>query len=98
MKIRNNKSKYYPNVLKVLEVNIYSRRKELGMSQQELSQRIGVSRNCIQQMECYEHMPLTSTILDLLLELGYTLDGRTEFWKAYMDAYYQDKARFKEQE
>lgn len=43
--------------------NAYSKRKTQNISQTVLENLIGRSRNCIQQAECYEHLPAFFTIL-----------------------------------
>ena len=48
----------FPNVSRYLEEKLFRRRKELKLSQTALAERAGVTRNCIQQLECYEHLPL----------------------------------------
>lgn len=41
------------------------------MSQGTLSEKIGVTRNCIQQMECYEHLPQLYTLFELMKALEF---------------------------
>lgn len=61
-----NACRRYPNVIRLLEKEIYSRRREMKISQNELSARTGLSRNCIQQLECHEHVPHFPTLFDLM--------------------------------
>ena len=56
----------FPHVSRFLEEKITRRRKEMGLSQTALAERAGVTRNCIQQMECHEHLPLPSTMFRLI--------------------------------
>lgn len=68
------------------------------MSQYVLADRIGVSRNCIQQMECHEHIPKAETIFDIMWALEFNEEERTAFLSQYLDAYYQDKEFQQERE
>ena len=46
----------------LLEEALYARRKRMKISQDDLAERTGLSRNCIQQMECHEHLPQINTL------------------------------------
>ncbi len=59
----------YPHVSQFLKKSLYGRRKEMKLSQTTLAVKAGVTRNCIQQMECYEHLPLPSTMFKLIQAL-----------------------------
>ena len=62
----------FPNVSKFLEEKIVRRRKEMKISQTVLAARAGLTRNCIQQMECHEHLPLPSTMFRLIKVLEFS--------------------------
>ena len=82
----------FPNVSKYLDEKILSRRKEMHLSQSALAARAGLTRNCIQQMECHEHLPLPSTMFRLLKALEFSAEEAAEFWVEIDAAYAQDKA------
>lgn len=82
----------FPNVSKFLEERLFRRRKALKMSQTVLAEKAGVTRNCIQQMECHEHLPLPSTMFNLLQALDFTEEEAAQFWVDIENAYQQDKA------
>lgn len=82
----------FPNVSKYLDEKILSRRKEMHLSQSALASRAGLTRNCIQQMECHEHLPLPSTMFRLLKALEFSAEEAAEFWVEIDAAYAQDKA------
>ena len=81
----------FPNVSKYLEEKLFRRRKALKLSQTALAERAGVTRNCIQQMECYEHLPLPSTMFRLIRALEFSEEEAAEFWAEIDAAYAQDK-------
>ena len=85
----------FPNVSKFLEEKIVLRRKMLKISQTELAERAGVTRNCIQQLECHEHLPLPSTMFRLLKALRFNAEETAEFW-VEMDAAYARDREFQE--
>lgn len=61
-----NVCRRFPNVSNLLETEVYERRRaRKGLSQQKLSEAMEMSRNCIQQMECHEHLPLMGTLFKL---------------------------------
>lgn len=82
----------FPNVSKFLEEKIFRRRKELKLSQTALAERAGVTRNCIQQMECHEHLPLPSTMFRLIKALEFSSEEAAEFWVELDAAYDKDRA------
>lgn len=82
----------FPNVSKYLENKLFRRRKELKISQTALAARAGLTRNCIQQMECHEHLPLPSTMFRLLEALEFSREETAEFWLEIEDAYGKDRA------
>lgn len=68
------------------------------MSQGTLSEKIGVTRNCIQQMECYEHLPQLYTLFELMKALEFKEYERKDFMGDILSAYYKDKEAQKERE
>ena len=82
----------FPNVSKYLEKKLFLRRKELKISQTALAARAGLTRNCIQQMECHEHLPLPSTKFRLLEALEFSEEETAKFWLEIEDAYGKDRA------
>ena len=89
---KRNVRRQFPNVSKFMEQNFVRRRKELKISQTTLAERANVTRNCIQQLECYEHLPLPSTMFNLLEALGFSEEEAAEFWAEIKNAYKQDRA------
>ena len=84
--------KEFPNVSRYLEEKLFRRRKELNLSQSALADRAGVTRNCIQQLECHEHLPLPSTMFKLIKALEFSEKEAAEFWAEIDVAYDCDKA------
>ena len=82
----------FPNVSKFLEEKIFCRRKEMKISQTALAEKASVTRNCIQQMECYEHLPLPSTMFKLIRALNFSEEEAAEFWAELAALYDQDRA------
>lgn len=82
----------FPNVSRFLEEKVIKRRKKLKLSQSALAERAGLTRNCIQQMECHEHLPLPSTMFRLLQALEYSGEEATQFWIEIDEAYSRDRA------
>lgn len=82
----------FPNVSKFLERKIIRRRKKLKLSQAALAEWAGVTRNCVQQMECHEHLPLPSTMFRLMKALDFTEVETAEFWVEIETAYAKDRA------
>ena len=81
----------FPNVSRFLEEKIFRRRKKLKISQAALAEKAGVTRNCIQQMECYEHLPLPSTMFRLIKALEFSEEEAAEFWVEIDAAYDRDR-------
>ena len=81
----------YPHMVRLLEEKIYLRRKNMKISQDTLAERMGFTRNCIQQMECYEHLPQTNTLFELMKALEFSETESSEFWNEYRKAYLADK-------
>ncbi|MCI9331485.1 MAG: helix-turn-helix transcriptional regulator [Oscillibacter sp.] len=81
----------FPNVSKFLEEKLVRRRKELKISQTALASKAGLTRNCIQQMECHEHLPLPSTIFKLLRALEFSDEEAIQFWVEIEEAYAKDR-------
>lgn len=78
-------------MIQTLEEKIYSRRRCMKISQDTLAERTGLTRNCIQQMECYEHLPQTNTLFELMKALRFSEEEIKEFWEEYHKAYLADK-------
>ena len=89
----NSRSAYrkFPNVSRFLEEKIFRRRKALKLSQAALAERAGLTRNCIQQLECHEHLPLPSTMFRLIRALEFSEEEAAEFWAEIDAAYDRDK-------
>ena len=81
----------YPNTMQLLEAEIFARRRSNGISQYALANKIGLSRNCIQQMECHEHVPKAETIFDIMKALEFKAKENAVFVVKYLNAYYQDR-------
>lgn len=64
----------------------------MKLSQTALAERTGLARNCIQQLECHEHLPLPSTMFRLIRALEFTGEEATEFWAEIDAACDLDKA------
>ena len=82
----------FPNVSRYLEEKLFRRRRELKISQMALAEKAGVTRNCIQQLECYEHLPLPSTMFKLIRALEFSEEEAAAFWAEIDVAYDRDKA------
>lgn len=94
----NNRCRDHPNMTQLLESEIYDKRRSMGMSQYVLADKVGVTRNCIQQMECHGHLPRAETIFDIMQALEFSEDENINFLKKYFNAYHKDKALQKERE
>ena len=93
-KLSKSRSAYrkFPNVSKYLEKKLVQRRKDMKISQTVLAEKTGLSRNCIQQMECHEHLPLPSTMFKLINALNFSEEEAAEFWAEINAAYSRDEA------
>ena len=58
-----------------MENSIHARRKALGLSQQELAKRCGVSRQTINAIENNKYDPTLALAFALARELGTTVDA-----------------------
>lgn len=58
-----------------MENSIRIRRKELGLSQEELAKRCGVSRQTVNAIENNKYDPTLSLAFRLAAELGLTVDA-----------------------
>lgn len=58
-----------------MENSIKKRRKELGLSQEELAKRCGVSRQTVNAIENNKYDPTLSLAFHLAKELQMTVDG-----------------------
>ena len=63
----------------------------MKVSQSALAEKTGLTRNCIQQMECDEHLPLPSTMFKLIKALEFSDDETARFWEELEEAYHQDR-------
>lgn len=97
-KLNNNTCRSYPNTTRLLEERIYAKRKEMKLSQEALADKMGVTRNCIQQMECHEHLPQLFTVFDLLEALGFDKKESDDFMSELRNAYREDKGLLNEKE
>lgn len=86
----SNICREYPNMTRLLESRMYARRKVMKISQGVLAERTGLTRNCIQQMECHEHLPRLNTLFELMKELGFDESESKEFMAELQKAYYMD--------
>lgn len=84
--------KEFPNVSRYLEEKLTRRRREMKISQMLLAEKAGVTRNCIQQLECHEHMPLPSTMFKLIRALEFSDEEAAKFWIEIDAAFVRDKA------
>ena len=80
----------YPNMTQVLDQMLYSKRKMQNKSQTILANLMGRSRNCIQQIECHEHMPTFLTMLDLSLALELSDKEFSDLMLALLKAFRED--------
>lgn len=93
-----NVCRRFPNMSKLLDTEVYKRRKTKKLSQGKLAVAINVSRNCIQQMECHEHLPQLSTLLKLTRALEFNDEEYADFMRRLRDAYEADEMLQKELE
>ena len=93
LKMPKSRSAYreFPHVSRLLEEKLVRRRKEMKISQTGLANKTGLTRNCIQQMECHEHMPLPSTMFKLLKALEFSEEEAARFWVEIEEAYAKDR-------
>ena len=94
----NNTCRNHPHMTQLLESEIYGKRRNMGISQYALAEVVGVTRNCIQQLECHEHLPRAETVFDMMHALGFDEDEIVTFLRKYLNAYYKDKALQRERE
>lgn len=59
---------------KLTGIRIMQRRKALGLTQEELAEKIGLSKNHISNMECGKYLPTTKVIVEICNILGETPD------------------------
>jgi len=79
MKTPNQSNINYPNLTRVVTNSICQKRKERKYSQYFLAEACDLTRNCIQQLECYEHIPDLTTLFKLFEALGFSEDEFTYF-------------------
>ena len=98
MSKKSNTSRKYPNTIQTLVTGICAKRKSKGISQYKLSENTGLTRNCIQQAECYEHLPELPTLFEIMLGLDFDEEeGKELFWNC-LNAYREDKVLQQEQD
>ena len=88
----------FPHVSQLLEAKLFLRRKRMKISQTALAARTGLTRNCIQQLECHEHLPLHSTLFELMRGLEFTQEESRCFLEELQEAYHKDWVYQKEKE
>lgn len=98
MSKKNNTCKKYPKACKTLASGICSKRSSKGISQYKLSDNTDRTRNCIQQLECYEHLPTLETLFEVMVGLEFEENEGKEFLWGCLEAFREDKARQKERE
>ena len=93
-----NTSRKYSNTIQTLATAICAKRKSRDISQYKLSENTGLTRNCIQQTECYEHLPELSTVFEIMLGLDFSEEnGKDLLWNC-LNAYREDKELQQEKE
>ena len=94
----NRTRRKYPKAVRALASGICAKRKSMGISQYELADSTGLTRNCIQQMECYEHLPRIESVFDMMLGLDFNEEeGKELLWNC-LTGYRKDKSDQKSQE
>ena len=88
----------FPPVSQLLEAKLFLRRKRMKISQTALAARTGLTRNCIQQLECHEHLPLHSTLFELMRGLEFTQEESRWFFEVHDEAYHNNRGAKKEKE
>ena len=88
----------YPKATRALASGICAKRKSMGISQYKLADNTGLTRNCIQQMECYEHLPRIESTFDMMLELGFSEEECKALLWDCLEGYRKDKEDMESQE
>lgn len=58
----------------LIGLRIMQRRKELGLSQEKLAEKLGISKNHLSNIERGKYMPTTECIFKICNTIGYTPD------------------------
>jgi len=90
MKTADNTCAEFPNMTRVLDEELYSIRKQKKLSQLEIAYLAGRSRNCIQQMECHEHLPNIDSIFRYAYALEFDQNEFCRFMARLWSAYHRD--------
>ena len=98
MSKKRNKGKKPQNTINTLAKGICTKRKSKGITQEKLSENTGLTRNCIQQAECYEHLPKLPTIFEIMLGLDFSEEESKDLLWECLNAYRKDKDLQKEYE
>jgi len=86
----NKNNKNYPNLTRAVTTAIAAKRKELKYSQEFLAEACDITRNCIQQLECYEHIPDLTTLFKLFEALGFSEEEITVFILKARESFRED--------
>ena len=86
----NSNNKNYPNLTRAVTNTISEKRKELKYSQEFLAEACDITRNCVQQLECYEHIPDLTTLFKLFEALGFSEEETTIFILKAREAFRTD--------
>ena len=86
----NKNHKNYPNLIKTVKDAIYEKRTTLNISQSFLAETCDITRNCIQQLECSEHIPDLTTLFKIFEALGFSESEFSEFMTDARQAFRAD--------
>ena len=86
----NKNHKNYPNLIRTVKDSIYEKRKTLNISQSFLAETCDITRNCIQQLECSEHIPDLTTLFKIFEALGFSESEFSEFMSKARKAFRDD--------
>ena len=86
----NKNHKNYPNLIKTVKSAIFTKRKTLNISQSFLAETCDITRNCIQQLECSEHIPDLTTLFKIFEALGFSESEFSEFMTEAREAFRKD--------
>lgn len=87
----HNTCETHPHVTQLLDTKIYTRRRRMNISQNALADQAGLTRNCIQQIECHEHLPRLSTLFHLMKALQFNAKESSRFMEELQTAYVMDQ-------
>jgi len=86
----NKNHKNYPNLIKTVRAAICEKRKVLNISQSFLAETCDITRNCVQQLECSEHIPDLTTLFKIFEALGFSENEFSEFMTEARKAFRDD--------